>query len=88
MSEPIKSFQFSVPAGSAAERCIRVAQRLTEIREFCDKTKEIHGEDSRQILLHLFGLAEIEFRQADECLGRLRQKVQQMVIDPVLEQCS
>jgi hypothetical protein len=88
MREPAKGFHFSVPAKSAAERLIRTAQRLTEIAEFCDRSGEIRDGDQSQVVMHLFGLAEIEFRQAGECLGRLRKKVEQMALEPVLDQCS
>lgn len=88
MSETIRGYHFSVPAKSSAENYIRVAQRLTEIGEFAGRLSEIKGGDNGQVIRHLFGLAEIELRRAEESIERLRQKVRQLEVERVLDQCS
>lgn len=88
MSEPIKAYHFAVHARAAAEQYVKAKRWLVEIVEACGPGQREATQEDKQVIRHLFGLAEVELKKAEESLGRLRQKVQQLAVERVLDQCS
>lgn len=87
MSESEFFSAVSVHGKAASELLGKASSRLMEMAEFSAFTSNRCGE-GREVVRHLHAVAEIELRRAEESLGRLRQKVQQLAVERVLDQCS